>query len=167
MADKIVQLINKDGDNIYPIASVPNGASITMTSVDPGEGTALAADNYIGVYGASPVIMDYSTVEVDTGTKWIDGSIIYKKTINFGTLPNATNKTVNHNISNLGRVIKSEGWAYSSGSSLFVMIPAVSVSAVANGISLGVTDTLVKVSSGSDQTAFTECYITLYYTKSS
>lgn len=50
MTDKIVQLIDKDGDNIYPVASVPHGASITMTDTDPGEGETLAADSLVGVY---------------------------------------------------------------------------------------------------------------------
>ena len=105
MADKIVQLTNLDGDNLYPIASVPHGASITMTNIDPGEGSALAADNYVGVYGGAPIIMDYSTSEVDTGYTWTDGSPIYKKTINIGALPNATTKSVAHNISNFGTPI--------------------------------------------------------------
>lgn len=53
--------------------------------------------------------MDYSTSEQDTGCKWIDGKPIYKKTINFGALPNATVKDVAHGISNLGEVVKLEG----------------------------------------------------------
>ena len=53
MADKIVQLKDKDDNNIYPIASVPNGAKITMTDTDPGEGAPLEADNYIAVYGGN------------------------------------------------------------------------------------------------------------------
>lgn len=56
MADKIVQLVDKNNDNIYPIASVPNAAKITMTDVDPGEGSPLAADNYIAVYGGVPTL---------------------------------------------------------------------------------------------------------------
>lgn len=72
MADKIVQLIDKDGDNIYPVASVPHGASITMTTTDPGEGETLAADNLIGVYGIDNKVtgdmIDWTTMGEQTVT---------------------------------------------------------------------------------------------------
>ena len=47
---------------------------------------------------------DYSTEEKIIGT-WIDGRPLYQKTIDFGALPNATEKSVNHNISNINEVI--------------------------------------------------------------
>lgn len=51
MANKIVQLTDKDGNNLFPVvgADVP---TIEMTDTDPGEGSALAANNFIGVYNA-------------------------------------------------------------------------------------------------------------------
>ena len=51
---------------------------------------------------------NYSTSEVNTGFTWIDGKPIYKKTVNFGALPNATSKTVAHGISSLNWVINVE-----------------------------------------------------------
>ena len=42
----------------------------------------------------------YSTDEVDTGKKWIDGRPIYRKYFDLGSMPTTT-KTVAHNISNL------------------------------------------------------------------
>ena len=66
--------------------------SITMTNSDPGEGATVGENEYIAVYGGDPIIMDYSTNEVNTGAKWIDGSAIYKKTINTGALPNNGSK---------------------------------------------------------------------------
>lgn len=84
MADKIVQLQDKQGNNVFPITGgmaadsvttdmiqdgavtsdkIANGAvtasklgsdinipTITMTTTDPGEGAALAANSFIGVY---------------------------------------------------------------------------------------------------------------------
>ena len=47
----------------------------------------------------------YSTDEVKTGGKWIDGKPIYRKVVDVGTLPNATNKTVLHNIQNIDSVV--------------------------------------------------------------
>lgn len=165
MADRIVQLTDLNGDNLYPIASVPHGASITMTDTDPGEGSALAADNYIGVYGDNPIIMDYSTSEINTGFTWTDGSAIYKKTIVFGKAPNATTKNVAHGISNLGVVIKFEGFGFSSSSSKYTPIPW-SPASSGSMMDLSVDDTNITMTSSSDRSAWSFT-ITLYYTKSS
>ena len=43
----------------------------------------------------------YFTDEIDTGMKWIDGKPIYRKVINVGALPNNSEKTIAHNISNI------------------------------------------------------------------
>lgn len=42
--------------------------------------------------------MVYSTNEVNTGKKWIDGKTIYRKVVNFGSFPNNTNKTIELNV---------------------------------------------------------------------
>ena len=55
MADKVVQLTDKDNNNIFPVTQ----KNITMTDVDPGEGASLAADNYIAVYGGSSSLLDF------------------------------------------------------------------------------------------------------------
>lgn len=52
MSDRIVQLKDKDGNNVFPITDA-SSAKITITGTDPGEGTALAANNFIAVYGNS------------------------------------------------------------------------------------------------------------------
>lgn len=55
----------------------------------------------------------YSTTETLTGDKWIDGKPIYRKVINFGTLPNNGGKKVEHGITNLDKFIKIWGFCYS------------------------------------------------------
>lgn len=137
---------------------------ITMTSTDPGEGAVLAADNYIAVYGGDPIIMDYSTTEIKTGAKWIDGSAIYKKTINFGALPNNTTKTVAHNISSLGRIVKTEQSVTNGGTGALILS-----SGNQSGIdefNFYITSTNVGIWCSTDRTNC-DAYITLYYTKSS
>lgn len=134
--------------------------NITMTTTDPGEGSALAENNYIGVYGGDPIIMDYSTSEVNTGMKWIDGSVIYKKTINFGSLPNNTSKQVAHNIVSLDRIIKIDGIMNDSSDTHFWTIPYVSVN------NIEVFSGNIQITTTLDLTSYT-AYITLYYTKSS
>ena len=140
---------------------------ITMTTTDPGEGAVLAENNFIGVYGGDPIIMDYSTNEVETGVKWIDGSMIYKKTVNTGTLPNATFTTVAHNISNLSLVLKLEGWATNSTGTLFLLLPSIGVSSNTNNVAVTVSNLDINITTGSDMTSYTTSYVTVYYTKSS
>lgn len=138
--------------------------AITMTTTDPGEGSALAADHYVGVYGGDPIIMDYSTSEVNTGAKWIDGSAIYKKTVDLGAMPNTTTKNVSHGISNLGTVIKVEGAAVNSSGNT-ILLPTVATS-VGYNITVQINSTDVKLEDGADRSGYSG-HVTIYYTKSS
>ena len=162
MTDKIVQLVDKDNNNIYPVTTA-DAPTITVTSVDPGEGVSLAANHFIAVYGEDQD--SYSTNEMETNAKWIDGKTIYKKTVNFGALPNATSKQVAHGITNLYRVIEIVGWAYRSGDGTSFPLPATSASAT-GAITVTATATDINVSTGTDRSNIAESYITLYYTKS-
>lgn len=47
----------------------------------------------------------YSTSETDTGRIWIDGRKIFRKVVNFGTLPNATSKQVPHGITGISNFV--------------------------------------------------------------
>lgn len=132
---------------------------ITMTDTDPGEGQPLSANNFIAVYGGDPLIMDYSTSEVNTGMKWIDGSDIYKKTIDFGALPNAASKAVAHNITGMGTVVKIEPIMQDGTAGRGWAIPYVAVSIVC------VEDGYIKISAPGDMSSYS-AYVTLYYTKS-
>ena len=136
--------------------------SMTMTSVDPGQGTPTTEGTYTAVYGGDPIILDYSLSEVNTGMKWIDGSAIYKKTVNLGTLPSGS-KNVAHGISNLAYVIKTEGYAANSTT----LLPLPYVANVASSqIGFNIYNGNIVVQTGSDRTDYSG-YITLYYTKSS
>ena len=50
----------------------------------------------------------YSTNEIKTGGKWIDGKPIYRKVVDIGTLPDTTYKSVLHNIQNLNKVLEAK-----------------------------------------------------------
>lgn len=143
---------------------VKEKAKITMTNTDPGEGSALSANNYVAVYGGDPIIMDYSTTEINTGAKWIDGSTIYKKTVDFGALPNATYKTVAHQISNVSRFIKIEQSITNNGGTGALVLS--SGQASNNDFNFYVTDTNIGITTSGDRSTC-NAYITLYYTKSS
>ena len=109
---------------------------------------------------------DYSASEVDTKVKWIDGKTIYRKTVDFGYLPDNSTKSVDHNISNLDKIIKVEQHVDNGSSAThgFVIIP--SATAANTGWNLYGNDTQIKVATTSDRSTF-RAYFTLYYTKSS
>ena len=50
----------------------------------------------------------YSTNEIKTGGKWIDGKPIYRKVVDIGTLPSKGIKMVLHNIQNLNKVLEAK-----------------------------------------------------------
>ena len=108
---------------------------------------------------------NYSTSEQDTGFTWVDGKHIYKKTVNFGALPDSTNKTVAHGISNLSRVIKIEGTSYRPDQSKFTPLPSPGVSDSTYSTNLQMDATGVTIFTGFDRSNET-AYVTIYYTKS-
>lgn len=138
---------------------------ITMTTTDPGEGSGLAANNYVAVYGGDPIILDYSTNEQNTGYTWVDGSAIYKKTVSFGALPNGTSKTLAHGVSNLSRIVGIQGWAYRSTDSTTFPIPF--IAGATGNIQLYVSGANIVVITDSDRSDVGQSYITLYYIKAS
>lgn len=54
-------------------------------------------------------LFSYSTQEHLIG-RWIDGSLLYEKTVNFGVLPNSTTKDVSHGISNADIIWIHDGY---------------------------------------------------------
>ena len=108
--------------------------------------------------------MDYSTSEQDTGCKWIDGKKIYKKTIDFGALPNSSIKNVDHGVANIARVVKIDG-IISFGSNTWSNIPLVyqGVDSIYNA-EFQVTTTQVHCATSKDRSNLS-AIITFYYTK--
>lgn len=140
-------------------------STIQLSSTDPGEGSALAANNYVAVYGTNDVDLDYSTSEVDTGTLWYTGDHIYKKTFSCGALPNATSKTVSTGISGTWTLIKLEGVAIKSDRTMFPL-PYSSIQDATRSVEVGINSSnQILIEAGVDRSAFTDSYITLYYIK--
>lgn len=112
----------------------------------------------------------YSTEEHIVGT-WIDGKTLYEKTINFGALPNASTKDVAHNISNLDNIWIQEGFCHSSSGTftlpVYYSMDKNSTPPAPNGFTFSVNSTNIRALTYTDRSAFTECYITIRYTKSS
>ena len=168
------QLKDKDDNLIYPVLnsdSIPGNAVTTakindgaVTSAKIGAGEVKATNIDFSTLGFG----NYSETEVDTGFTWIDGSHIYKKTIKYtdGLTAGVVNY-INHNITNIGKVIKREFFGYNSSTGNSLLLPA---STPTNSISnWTVTTTQMLIYStfayGSDPND--ALYFTLYYTKSS
>lgn len=138
-------------------AKIVAGTGMTSTFTTGANGTI--------TLNAEP---DYSTSEVDTKVKWVDGKTIYRKTIDIGALPNATTKTVAHGITSIGTVIDAKGSALRSTDSVWFLIPNVPNPLVGNvnvGIGITVSSSSIEISTGVDRTDMTG-YVTLWYTKS-
>jgi microcystin-dependent protein len=107
----------------------------------------------------------YSTEEQAVGA-WIDGKTIYRKVINFGTLPNATKKEVQHNISNISIFTKIEGIAIRNDETKFTQsLPLVYKNAeMFYNTALAVDNTTIEMQTDGDRSMFNG-YVTLEYTK--
>ena len=104
----------------------------------------------------------YSTGETRIGT-WINGKPLYRKVLNFGALPNASEKSVSHNIANLKDIIKLS--AISKSTSVYFPIPLGSSASLSANIYMIATNTDITIGAGSDRSGFTQTYVIIEYTK--
>lgn len=158
MADQVVTLIDNEGTNLYPVAGALKQGSVTTSTINDGAVTADKID-FTTLGG------NYSTNEVDTGFTWINGKHIYKKTIDFGALPNSTNKAVSHGITNLDLVIRYDAFSKDSGN---IQRPIIytALGGSAGSIVLDVEASDIRIFTDSNRSS-ASAYVTLYYTKSS
>lgn len=146
-----------------------NGGTWSVASRDmapklaAGTGTTVSYGSGTYTVNAEP---DYSTSEVDTKVKWIDGKTIYRKTVNIGALPDSTTKTTAHSISSVGDIVDIKAIA-TNGSGTFLPLCSSSPYNVSYSVLLYADRTNITVQTGDDKTGYTDCYVTLYYTKSS
>ena len=150
-----------DLDNLPTPPTVNNGKlTITQNGKTLGEFTAnQSTDTTIDLENSS-----YSTSEQNTGCKWIDGKKIYKKTIDFGALPNATVKNVNHGVANIAQVVKIDG-VVSWGHNTWSPIPLVYKSTdSAYNSEFQVTTTYIHCATDQNRSNIS-AIITIWYTK--
>lgn len=147
--------------------TVPTGTTdLTPSYIEQGDKATLNTDQIAdGSITSSKIdFTTYSTSEQATREKWIDGKIIYKKTINFGNLPNATSKTVAHQISDVSRFIKIEQSITNTGGTGALSLA--SGQASNNDFNFYVTNTSIGITTSGNRSTC-NAYITLYYTKTS
>lgn len=167
---------SQQGDQVF-VYKLTNASGGTWTVTTRNMSTKIVAGTGMSstfTTGANGTITlnaepNYSTSEVDTKVKWIDNKTIYRKTINIGTLPNATTKTVAHGVTSIGTVIDIKGSALRSSDSVWFSIPNTPNPLVGNvnvGIGITVSSSNIEISTGTDRTNMTG-YVTIWYTKSS
>lgn len=130
-------------------AQIADGTTVLITDDE---------DNYITEYHV------YSETEHVIG-QWIDGSTLYEKTIEFGALPNAALKSVAHGISNLGICFVVSAFAKNS-SNLILPIPYATYTGQ-DQIQIYINSTNINIRTYGNMSAYTICYVTLRYTKTS
>lgn len=107
----------------------------------------------------------YSTSEQVVG-EWLDGRPLYQKTIDFGTLPNNATKEVSTNIDNPDRVWVYDGYYYNPNNGWCNQLNLPNkTSASQIYFATNAYGTKINCWAGSNRTAYTECYVTLRYTK--
>jgi hypothetical protein len=105
----------------------------------------------------------YSTTEKVVGT-WIDGKPIYRKVVYYGNLPNATAKSVAHNISNLKQVITIDGVCFDGNDAYYTLPLVYRGSDSSYNVQTNVNSTDIRMASSQDRSSFT-AYIIIEYTK--
>lgn len=150
---------------VYGMLGVGGNASYECYDGGVGPGSEL----FFGTLGQdckeSPMYQSnlFNTSEVIIG-RWLDGSILYRKVVDFGALPNNTTKTVAHNISNLARVVNLYGMAYATASGwipINYITPAGLQYAVATSITAAGN---VSITTGEDKSTYTDTKVIIEYT---
>ena len=107
---------------------------------------------------------DYSTNEVDTGQKWINGKTIFQKSFVMGGLGRATTIKKPHNISNLDLVIIIQGIAKENSIGATINLPH-AADQQSYTVTVYADNTNVNIQTYADQSGYTQSYVTLWYTK--
>jgi len=107
---------------------------------------------------------NYSTSEVDTLQKWVDGRTIWRKIVNFGTLPNTGTKSVAHGITGLDFIVQSYIAAKkTSGGTLYRILSDGSLTTGwSSGADLYIDNTNVNVGTGGDWSTYTGFWVLEY-----
>lgn len=108
----------------------------------------------------------YSTSEKIVGT-WIDGSAVYEKTIHLNGPYGPGNQSINHNISNLEKIVSMEAYCYYDGTDERLHLPYISLNTNYNLGFSNVNSTRFMLYIGSGFVSVENIDVTFRYTKSS
>lgn len=158
-----VKLTDRLNTYTYENLSVGVGSPIFFVDKAKQSCSVFGMPNYTNSLELNGVDLSntYDTTERPIG-RWIDGSIIYRKTFNIGAV--SSSQQIQHGISNFDKLVKVYGVGGNEG--VYSPLPYVNTSANAQWGIL-VSSSMILLSKGSSATNFDECYITIEYTKSS
>lgn len=106
----------------------------------------------------------YSTDEINTGKKWINGKTIFQKTFVMGGLGRATTIKKPHNISNLDLVVRIQGIAKENSIGATINLPH-AADQQPYTVTVYADNTNVNIQTYADQSGYAQSYVTLWYTK--
>lgn len=136
----------------------PVNSVTSLGTATPSTAGLMSAEDKANLNG----LANYSTEEQVIGT-WVNGKPLYKKTVDFGAFPNNTTKSVPHGISNISKIVKIT--AIASASNIFLSVPWASPDNAIYNPYLYADLTNINLRTARDMTNYTECYVTLEYTK--
>ena len=119
IADVTADLANLSAGQIGVTKDTGNELAQPVNAVESGNLHAVTSN-------AVAESLSYSTEEVATGGKWIDGKPIYRKTVEIGNLPNNTVKQIANVLSNVDNIVEIRGVAKSS--TLGIVLPYIDIS---------------------------------------
>lgn len=120
---------------------------------------------FITNFPATPVPpVDYSTSEVNTGVKWIDGKDVYRKVIDLGALPNNTYKDVSSGLSNVTIISMQTIAVSNNGNAIPIPYASTASNNIVEFFYVG-ENNAVRVRTGTDRST-QHGYCILEYTKS-
>ena len=106
----------------------------------------------------------YSTSEVLTAERWINGKPVYRKVVSMGALPNATAKSIAHGISDLDENLGLGGVAFNVNGDARIPLPYVHTST--SSVQMHMSKTTVVVTTRVDMSvSYNKSYAIIYYTK--
>lgn len=135
--------------HVKAIDSLPIGTILDYDGTEVPEGYEAVTDPN-----------EYSTKEQVIGT-WL-GKPLYRKVVNTGALLDNQVKEVEHNITNIDKIIKLYGYAYDGVT--FHPLPYTHINSPSCE-GLYATKEQISITTGIDRTRFVESYVTLEYTK--
>lgn len=140
---------------------------VVLATVTIASGTTDLTSRNIAA-GPSANFADYSLTEIKTSAKWVDGSIIYKKTFSNTTgSRDGSTKTIAHNISGFASLVKAEGIVVNNSLSV-VQYWQIPTSYGSNSwAAIRADSTNIYLNVYGESLGGRPCNITLYYTKSS
>lgn len=157
LTERVEALEEGGGGYVLPVAT-----DEVLGGVKIGAGLSITEEGVLSANVTPYTPPAYSTSEVNTGVKWIDGRDVYRKVIDFGELPKSTNKTVGSGLENV-TVIDIRGIAIKGEAS----IPLPYVTSTNQNVQMyyAANTNQVSVTTVQDLSGYAESYIILLYVK--